>query len=893
MSFNLLVLCCLAYAAFLFLIAFAAERPRARAQRPWLKSSAVYTLSLSVYCTAWTFYGAVGFAARSGLEFVTIYTGPTLVFIGWWLVLRKLVRIAKAHHITSIADLISSRYGKSPLLGVIVTVICVIAATPYIALQLQSVALSFSVFAEFSVESGATPDPKTTALWIAAGLALFTVLFGTRNLDASEQHHGVITAIALEAVVKLVALVAVGVFVVWVVADGPSDIFARIEASPLAHWPLAPSRWTGLTLLSAAAILTLPRMFQVMIVETANERHLSTASWAFPLYLGLMSLFVVPIAVVGLSTLPEGSNPDLFVISLPLSMERNDLALLAFLGGFSSATSMVVICAIALATMVSNHIVMPLLLRFSRGETEPGDLRRGVLLARRLSIAGVMGCGYVYYLFSGGSGALAEIGLISFAGVAQMLPALVGVLFWRGATKGGAIAGLIVGVGLWLYTLYLPSFGPNGALSAAVFDQGPFGIDWLRPRALFGLSGMDPLVHAIFWSMALNTLAFCTVSLGTQPSALERLQASQFINVFSHSRRPSTWHLGEVEAEDLLIMCQRILGEDEGLSFFAAEARAQGKEGYLPEVTPAFLAQLERRFSSAIGGTAAHAMLLQITGQAAVVPVEDMLALASETAQIKEYSIRLEAQQAELARTASKLRTANEKLTQISVQKDAFLSQISHELRTPMTSIHAFSQILMSGEAPAPLVRRYVDIIHEESGRLSRLLDDLLDLAVLEAGQVQISFKRVMVSQLLDQAVQSAGLEARGLPLRILRDPSLEQVEITTDPDRLVQVFLNIITNSAKYCDAKTPVLRINLKLRPEALQIDFIDNGSGIPPSAQALIFEKFSRLSDASQAGGAGLGLAICREIMAKLGGSITYLPAQSGAAFRLILPWSRLAA
>ena len=334
MPFNLLVLVCFTYVFFLFLVAYLVERRAARGRVAWLRSPLVYTLSLSIYCTAWTFYGAVGYAARSGLEFLTIYLGPTLVFIGWWWVLRKLVRIGRQHRVTSIGDLISSRYGKSNLLGVMVTVLAVVAATPYIALQLQSVTLSFGVFASDTPEGWALPDRNATAIWVAVGLALFTVLFGTRNLDAKEQHHGIVTAIAVEAVVKLVALLAVGVFVVWGLADGPADMAGRITASKIAAWNLQPGRWFGIIFLAAAAVICLPRMFQVLVVEDGDERHLARASWAFPLYLFLMRLFIVPIAVLGLERLPAGSNPDMFVLTLPLAAGQGGLALLAFLGGF-------------------------------------------------------------------------------------------------------------------------------------------------------------------------------------------------------------------------------------------------------------------------------------------------------------------------------------------------------------------------------------------------------------------------------------------------------------------------------------------------------------------------------------------------------------------------------
>ena len=886
MPFNVLVLTCFTYVFFLFLVAYLAERRAARGRVAWLRTPFVYTLSLSIYCTAWTFYGAVGSAARSGLEFLTIYLGPTLVFIGWWWVLRKLVRIGRQHRVTSIADLISSRFGKSNLLGVMVTVMAVVAATPYIALQLQSVTLSFGVFASDTPEGWALPDRNATAIWVAVGLALFTVLFGTRNLDAKEQHHGVVTAIAVEAVVKLVALLSVGIFVVWGLAEGPADIAARITASKIADWDLQPGRWFGIIFLAGAAVICLPRMFQVLVVEDGDERHLARASWAFPLYMFLMSLFIVPIAVLGLERLPMGSNPDMFVLTLPLSAGQGGLAMLAFLGGFSSATSMVIIEAIALSTMVSNHIVMPLWLCMHPQAAVSGDLRRIVLVARRLSIAGLLALGYGYFRLSGGSSALAAIGLISFAGVAQFLPAMLGGIFWRGATRVGAAAGLSVGFVTWGYTMFLPSFGAGAVFSAQVFADGLFGIGWLRPEALFGLDGMDPLLHAVFWSMVLNTAAFTLGSLLTFPGPGERVQGAAFVNVFDGGNaglRP--WTRGRAEPEALLVMTQRVLG-DAALGLFAAEAKAQGKEGYLPDATPEFVELLERRLAGSVGAATAHAMISELVGRDRV-SVEDLMAMANESAQIMEYSGRLEAQQGELSRTAGALREANEKLTQLSVQKDAFLSQISHELRTPMTSIRAFSELLMEGDAPAQTVSAQAGIIHTEAIRLTRLLDDLLDLSVLENGSVQLDLGLANLGVMIDRALAAAGSAGADRGFVVVRDGMAEDVFLRTDADRLVQVFINLISNARKYCDAAEPRLRIVVRQKAGRVTVDFIDNGTALPKAAQPMIFEKFARLTDPARAGGAGLGLAICREVMANLGGSIGYLPGQGGPAFRVTVP------
>jgi Na+/proline symporter/nitrogen-specific signal transduction histidine kinase len=892
-SLNQLIIVCLLYVAGLFFVAFMAERAALRGQGGWLlRSPLVYTLSLSIYCTAWTFYGAVGYAARSGLEYVTIYLGPSLVMIGWWWILRRLVRIGRSQRVTSIADLISSRYGKSNTLAIVVTVMAVIGVTPYIALQLQSVILSLSIFAAPDTALVGTEleviNRGKAAFWVATGLALFTVLFGTRNLNVNERHHGVVIAVAVEAVVKLVALLAVGVFVVWGLAGGLSETLTRIDASPIGEWQGQGSRWMALTLLSAAAFLCLPRMFQVMVVENDDERYLQIASWAFPLYLMLMSLFVVPIAVVGLDLMPVGSNPDLYVLSIPLSQGQNGLAMLSFLGGFSSATSMVIVATLALSTMVSNHIVMPIWLAAQpKGAMQSGDVRNVVILARRVSILLIIALGYLYYRASGGSGALAAIGTISFGGVAQFLPAMLGGIFWRGATRMGALCALGVGFAVWVFTMLLPSFGPDEALSVATFEQGLAGLAWLRPEALFGIEGLDPTVHAVVWSLSLNTLVFVAVSLFTFPEPLERLQGAQFVNVFDHSSPARGWVATAAGSEDLMIMAQRILGASEARAFFDAQSQSQGAGGGLPEPTPQFVQALERELAASVGAATAHAMVAQIVGGASV-SVRDLLAVADESAQMLEYSSQLEAKSRELSETAAQLRNANEKLTQLSLQKDSFLSQISHELRTPMTSIRSFSEILRDAKGmKASDKTRYASIIHSETIRLTRLLDDLLDLSVLENGQVTLNMRTGALADVLDQAVITA-LAGAASPLDVTRDPMAEKIMLTSDLDRLAQVFINLVANAQKYCGAEEPKLAIQVHQTAKVIHVDFVDNGHGIDPDAQAVVFEKFFRVSGV-EGEGAGLGLAICLEIMTRLGGTIAYLPHVNGTAFRVSLPVS----
>lgn len=882
LSFNLLVAICLVYVLLLFGVAYMAERAAERGSGRMLYSPMVYTLSISVYCTAWTFYGAVGSAARNGLEFVTIYLGPTLVFIGWWWLLRKMVRIGRTQRITSIADLLSSRYGKSNTLAVMVTALAVIGATPYIALQLQSLTLSFEVFAS----TPASPAQTLSSFWVAAGLAVFTIIFGTRNLDANERHHGVVMAIAVEAVVKLLALLAVGIFVVWGVYSGPADIFAEADPALVQASEVFNSRWMTLTLLSATAIICLPRMFQVIVVENSDEGHLATASWAFPAYLFAMSLFVLPIAIAGQALMPDGANPDLFVLTVPLSQGSNGLAALAFLGGFSSATSMVIVASIALSTMVSNHVVLPLWLRANPARNPASDDVRLLLLrSRRVSIAGVLALGYLYYSLTGGTGALASIGLIAFLGVAQVLPALLGGLFWASATRTAAICGLVLGFVLWAYTLFLPSFDGAFILSREVIETGPFGIGWLRPRDLFFVGIEDPLVHAVFWSLGLNTVVFVAMSLATRPSAMEQLQSVLFLNVFGRMA-PRSGIARDTPIEDLLVLSQRILGREEGMALFRQTAREQGRPG-LPEPTDGFLNLLEKKLAGSVGAATAHAMMVQVTGGAQI-SFEDMIAVADETAQIMEYSARLETQSRELAETASELRAANAKLTTLSAQKDSFLSQVSHELRTPMTSIRAFSEILKEADGLSEAQKAHFSgVIHEESIRLTRLLDDLLDLSFMENGRVRLNLSEVSLKTVIDRAISTTHVHASESGARILRDRQREDIRLRTDPDRLAQVLINLVTNALKHCGAEVPEISIVVAPQGNRVIVDVIDNGTGIASEHIDLIFEKFSKLTDQMASGSAGLGLPISQEIMRLLGGGLTYCGDAQGARFRMDLP------
>lgn len=866
MTPETLVAASVGYVALMFLLAHAADRAASAGRWRWMDRPVIYTLSLSVYCSAWTFYGAVGYASRSGLEFLTIYLGPGIVFSGAWWGLRRLVRVARMHRVTSIADLISSRFGKSAGLAALVTLIGVMAATPYIALQLQSVSMALSAFA--------TPEhalPPHVSAWVALGLAAFAILFGTRNLAVDERHHGVVIAIAVEAVVKLAAFVAVGVFVIWGIADGPADVLARIDRMAVSArgegWPINPERWFTLILLSGAAVMVLPRMFHVLVVEASDEDRLRQAGWAFPAYLALMSFLVLPIAVVGADILPRSANPDLYVLDLPLSQGREALATLVFLGGFSSAMSMVVVSAIALSTMMANHWLVPLWLRLRQASAEPTeDLGALMLNARRLAILAVIGAGWLYHRMSGGTSALAAMGTVAFSGMAQVLPALIAGLLWRGATRRGAVAGIAAGALIWTLLVFLPSLG------------------LLAQPAM--PAGIDPFAGSVLLALAVNLLLMMLISLMDFPEPAERLQSLSFV----HAVAPDA-AAGEaspaVQPESLLTLAGRIWGTEAALATFRRAAEAQGKGGYLPDLTPRFLADFERLLAGTVGAATAAALMTRVGGRGGVT-VSDLMEVAGEASRAREDNRRLEITSAELARTAAMLRESNDKLTTLSAQKDAFLGQISHELRTPMTSIRAFSEFLMEPDLPGSDRARFASIIHDEAGRMTRLLDDLLDLSVLEAGKARLKPGVFNLHDLIERALASASAAGPGRDFAIRRNIAAEHLPVITDQDRLLQVLINVITNARKYCNAEAPMIRIDCRRSPTGgTEIDIADNGPGISAENRALIFEKFARLNDPARAGGAGLGLAICKEIMEFLGGGVAYLPGQGGACFRISLP------
>lgn len=902
MSPLLVVAVSFAYLLLLFAVAYYGDW-RVAQGRSLIGSPWVYALSMAVYCTAWTYFGSVGRAANSGVWFLPIYLGPMLAMILAWLVVRKMIRIAKAYRITSIADFIASRYGKSPLLAGLVTLITVVGIVPYIALQLKGISVAYAVLTTPLGQPWPSPQAwwQESTFYLALALAGFTIVFGARHLDSTERHEGMVAAIAFESLVKLVAFLAVGLFVSYALFDGVGDIFQRAAQVPeLANLlklgegrSFAYAQWFTLTVLAMLSVILLPRQFQVMVVENVDERHLKRAAWVFPLYLLLINLFVLPIALGGVlyfGDLPM--NPETFVLSLPLAEGWYTLALLAFIGGLSAATGMVIVEAIAVSTMVCNDLVMPVLLRSKRWmHAQSRDLTRLLLNIRRAAIVLILLLGYAYYHLAGEAYALVSIGLISFAAVAQFAPALLGGMYWKGGTRQGAMAGLVLGFAMWAYTLMLPSLAKSGWMSDAFLVDGLFGNPWLRPEAFLGLTGLDNLTHSLFWSMLFNVGAYVVVSLWRTPSARETSQALLFVDVFERTTaaRPVFWR-GQAHLSDLLPLAERFLGPERARAELQAYAQRQGVQDVQQLQADARLVQfIETQLAGAIGSASARVMVASVVKEESL-DIDDVMDILEEATRLRIHSKELEEKSRSLELATAELRAANEQLKSLDKLKDDFMSSVTHELRTPLTAIRALSE--MMHEDPKITLedrKRFLGIIVSESERLSRLVNQVLDLAKIESGHAEWHNADLDLVALVRQSAQTVTelLREKHAVLELELPPG--PVVIRADADRLTQVMLNLMSNAAKFVPAETGRVRVRLFVQDDRVVVEVQDNGPGVPEAQQELVFEKFRQGGDGlHRPQGTGLGLPISRQIVEHFGGRMWLRStAGQGACFGFDLP------
>lgn len=631
---SLLVFISACYLGFLFWIAFRGDKKPIGQYSSF--QPVIFTLSLAVYCSSWTFFGAVGSAATNSWDYASIYIGPILVFLLGYRFLEKIVQVSKRQRTTSIADFISARYGKSPSLAALVTLIALIGTIPYIALQLKAVGAAFDTLTGRDVYEGKLSIFSDTPLYLGVALMVFSILFGARRIDATEHHRGLMNAISFESVIKLIALVIMAFFA-WEILDDKS--FDNLRKYGLSFDQLLPASITQSfltnTILAAGAVICLPRQFHVTAVESRGD-EIPFARWGFSVYLSIVTMAVIPITMAGIMVFKTNEISDLFILTLPMNYDEPLLSTLVYIGGFAAATSMVIVAAVALSTMVSNDLILPVWLRFHDTDTT-SDYFPFLLRARQFTICVLIALGYFYQRVASSPGNLAAIGLISFAAACQFLPAMIGSVYWRRGHRYGVAGGLIAGFIVWAYTLLFPTLAEAGWLPSAFMENGILGLRILHPHSLFHSHFDNTLTHGVFWSLGLNTAIFFAVSFLSRANLTDRMQAAAFIDGLKSQPREQATVNYRITLNDLSELCNRFVGKERTRRFFESynQQTKKLKPGDYADV--GLIADIEQLLSSTIGSSSARS-ILDSALKATSARNEDILDLLNQTTQAIQFN---------------------------------------------------------------------------------------------------------------------------------------------------------------------------------------------------------------------------------------------------------------
>ncbi|MGV8945631.1 MAG: sodium:solute symporter family transporter [Lutibacter sp.] len=855
MSSFLLIFIILIYLFVIFYVAYWAEK---NSKSRWINNPYIYTLSLAVYCTAWTYYGSVGLAATSGLKFLTIYLGPIIIIPTWVILMRKIIRISKGNKISTLADFISLRYGNDRFLGALVTLICVLAIVPYISLQLKAISETFNVITNHKILPISILDDTT--FYIAILLAIFAAFFGTQHTDATERHKGIITAIALESIIKLVFFLIIGIYVTFYLFNGPTDIYH--QASLLANFKTQQTidglnggfNWFLLSLLSMIAIVLLPRQFQVTVIENEREKYLKKVIWLFPLYLLLFNIFVIFIAWAGnIAFQNQNVDKDFYSLMLPLANNNEFMALLVFLGGFSAAISMVVISSLALATMLSNNLIIPygFLGRFSKAESDENT--ESIKNIRRMSIFLLIIIAYLFYKSFTLDRPLVSIGLISFVVIAQLAPAFFGGLFWRRGSSKGAKYGIITGFLVTAYTLLIPLTIDSQSIVSSFVNEGLFGINILKPYELFGLQIFEPITHAFFWSLFFNVIIYLLVSVNKLGSYRERNFAEMFVDSIKYvalQEGAYVWK-GEAYVSDIRKVLTRFLGEsrtERALNLFYMKYDIDKKTQFADARLINFS---EKLLTGSIGSASARILISSVVKEEEI-SLTEVLNILDETQKTKE---------------------SNKELKERDKQKDEFLDTVAHELKTPITSIRALSEILLADdEIENETKKKFLTSIVSESERVGRLINNILDLEKLATGKDKLDLKlnpiKSTILKSIDLFKQLAVNKGIKISLKEIND-----VEFFYDEDRIQQVIVNLLSNAFKFSNEAKGEVKISTQINQNKVEVMVEDNGKGIEKDELGFIFNKFyqSKNQTILKPVGSGLGLAISKQIIESHNGKI----------------------
>ncbi|CAM3524968.1 ATP-binding protein [Flavobacterium gelidilacus] len=891
MSSIVLIIILLIYLGFLFFIAHWAEK---KGNIKWTNNSYIYSLSLAVYCTAWTYYGSIGVAANSGLSFLPIYVGPIIIIPAWIIILRKIIKISRVNKIASIADFISLRYGNSRFLGAIVTLVSIFGILPYIALQLKAISETFHIVTKTNSSSLIFNDTTT---YVAIALALFASYYGTRYVDASEKRKGIVTAVAMESVLKLVFFVMIGVYVTFFVFDGFDDIYK--QASQLTNFKEKNTigdltqgiNWFFLCMVSLFAIFLLPRQFHMSVVENNREKHIKTAIWLFPLYLLIFNLFVYPIAWGG-NVLFEGTavNADTYSLLIPQLFSNEWMTVLVFLGGFSAAISMIVVSSISLATMLSNNLLIPYTFLGKLNTEEQVINNKKIVNIRKIAIFSLIITAYFIYRFFALDYSLVSIGLIAFVVIAQLAPAFFGAIFWRRGSRLGAIWSILIGFSICLYTLLIPYAIGITSSSSTFVNDGLFQIELLKPFQLFGLDYLEPVPHALFWSLLFNTFLYFAISVSFKGNYRERNYAEMYVDIDKYSTNHENafvWK-GTAYTSDIKKVLIRFLGEDRtkrAMHIFNTKYNVASDQ----ELADARLVKFAENLLTGHIGTASARILISSVVKEEKVTLPEVLKILEESKENIIINKKLTETSNELKKISFQLKNANDNLVIKDKQKDEFLDTVTHELRTPITAIRAASEILHDDdEIPEELKKQFLQNIISESDRLNRLIDKILDLEKFETGKQTIHPTNNNLVQTIKNSIEPLQhlIKNKAIHVTII---SNEKVYCSYDDDRIVQVITNLLSNAIKFCPETNGKITIKCEIENNFVKTSVIDNGKGIDVNDFETIFDKFyqSTNQNIKKPLGSGLGLAICKQIIEHHKGNIWSEKAMNGANISFTLP------
>ncbi|AYZ36414.1 GHKL domain-containing protein [Chryseobacterium indologenes] len=874
------------YLALLFLVAYLAEKKRSKL---WINNPYIYALSLAVYCTAWTYYGSIGVAATSGLNYLPIYIGPIMIIPAWIYINTRIVRISRVNKISSLADFISLRYGNSRSLSAIITIVCLLAIVPYIGLQIKAISETFHLVTETAMSQDILTDNAT---FVVILIALFSSYYGTRYVDASEKRLGIISAIALESFLKLFFIIILGFFVIYYVFDGFSDIYQKasrfedFKEKNTFNGIEGAMNWMVLCMISATAICILPRQFHTAIVENRQEKHIKTAIWFFPLYLLIFTVFIFPIAWGG-RLIFDGQkvNPEFYSILIPQHFDNTLITVLVFLGGLSSCISMIIISAITLSIMLSNNLIIPYgLLGKFKSENEEQNTRN-ITNIRKFSIFALIIMAFVFYKYFILKTSLDSVGLISFVIIGQLAPAFFGALFWRRGSYKGAVVGLAAGLVICYFGLIIPQyyFSYNQELKGILRDMyDGFGF--------FAIPYLGRIPQIFFWSLLVNTGLFTIISVSTKGNYRERNFAELYVDIDKYIQNHENafiWR-GTAYVSDIKNILERFLGKNKTEQALRIFNLKYNIDSQTETADSRFIKFSENLLAGRIGTASAKILIEGVTKEDKI-SLKEVLNILEESQENISLNKKLTEQSEELQKLSDDLRTANESLIIKDRQKDDFLDSVAHELRTPITAIRSAGEILADDDdIPFEIKQEFLNNIITESDRLSEIINDILYLDKLQHGEISLHIRENNIIETYKKAVNPLLHLIQQKNIHLSEVNLLNQFIFEYDEARMIQLFQNILGNALKFTDEQGTI-QTKLSEKDEKLIISFFNTGKHIPEEDLEMIFDKFyqSRNQNILKPTGSGLGLAISKKIVQAHGGNIKAENSGLGVTFTISIP------